>query len=379
MILTMDSDVFHKAIKLFSSVSKKSDGPEGKVLIERIDDVSIRIVANNGSVSLPRNVSGVVAIDFDKVVFSYNDLYSFALSLPCWDGKNGVKEFTIKDLNNDYLIFTEMFYLNGKSSKSKLKLKAYDINLVKVFSTVNAISFNLNCSVVNKAIRKVLYAVDPNDTRQFIQGVCLKFYKNKLSLAGTNGMLLSEFEIRLDQDIEDSTYIIKYDFLYTLSKLLNNTSNDVVIITIDDKSISAIMKDMCLSGKRVVGYTYPEYKNELNKYEHVVSIYKEVIFNGVAPFLSILDKDDHNRVSIRFSKNGVSIYSDTSLFEFNDDIPFDGDLTIDVNGLSLLHTISAIDDPVLLIKFSSSSDGNLIFDSSTSENQKSLITYIKRR
>jgi len=74
----------------------------------------------------------------------------------------------------------------------------------------------------------------------------------------------------------------------------------------------------------------------------------------------------------------MKIFNENLHFDYNENIEFDGDFVIDINARLLQKTIGAIKDSKLSMKFSDDK-GLLIFDSSNYENQKSLITPIKRR
>ena len=74
----------------------------------------------------------------------------------------------------------------------------------------------------------------------------------------------------------------------------------------------------------------------------------------------------------------MSFYNDDARFSYGETVDFDGNFVIDVNGAFMMETLEAIDDDRVIIKFTDE-NGVLIFDSKNYEDQKALITPIRRR
>ncbi len=106
--------------------------------------------------------------------------------------------------------------------------------------------------------------------------------------------------------------------------------------------------------------------------------YNTNLMGILTPFHDILDPDDHYRITVSMKDGNMEIYNDNLHFHYNGDIDFNDEFIIDVNGRYVQQTLLSIKDDKLLMKFSDA-NGVLIFDSANYEDQKSLVTPIKRR
>jgi len=80
-----------------------------------------------------------------------------------------------------------------------------------------------------------------------------------------------------------------------------------------------------------------------------------------------------------YMKNGyLKINNDVSDFEYGGDIDFKNEFIADYNGAYFLETIESINDDRIILKFLSP-ELPLIFDSGNFEDQKSILTPLKRR
>jgi DNA polymerase III sliding clamp (beta) subunit (PCNA family) len=188
--------------------------------------------------------------------------------------------------------------------------------------------------------------------------------------------VLSEYQIKNISDLTEGSFILKYDFIMGLKRLLGEETQ--LFFEINDKVINVKFDDIIFTGKPLVGYTYPEYQSALTGFEKSIVVNKEILMSNVSPFVDILDPDDYYRLTFSI-KNGQLVFeSDQARFVTEQDINSDVELIIDVNGLLMKETIEHIKDDKILLKFSNQT-GCLIFDSSHLENQKALITHIRRR
>jgi len=116
------------------------------------------------------------------------------------------------------------------------------------------------------AVDKVIYAIEPNDFhRHALQGMSVQFDKDNIYFAGTNGRVLSEYQIKNTSDLTEGTFILKYDFIMGLKRLLGEETQ--LFFEINDKVINVKFDNIIFTGKPLVGYTYPEYKSALTGFE----------------------------------------------------------------------------------------------------------------
>lgn len=380
MSFSVDTFSLQKTMSVLLNSTKNNPTDGNKVLIESIGEGKALLLTNNGSIATAVILDNVFISENFKEVFDYSALSGFVLSVPVWDGETGSKGFELYDDDNYCTIKTTIYHEGGKYTENSIKLIKQKSNSVHYVEFFEKPTFVVDKNVFSAAVKKVIYAVNRSDVRQFIQGVCLSFSDGYINLAGTNGKVLSEYKIKSDVSFE-GRYIIKYDFISNIRKILGSSVDETnANFYIDDRYIAVNVGNVYFFGNKVIGFEYPEYEGEFDKYEHEIVIDKSIIYSGISPFKSVLDSEDYNRVSINFNSNGLNIYND--MFEFNyeggDDFTFDGDVTVDVDGVFLRSTIDEINDELVVVRFSSA-NGNLIFDSLNHKNQKSLITHIKRR
>ena len=110
----------------------------------------------------------------------------------------------------------------------------------------------------------------------------------------------------------------------------------------------------------------------------MVSIQKDAFYENLAPIIESLNTDDNSRLTLTISKKIVTLKNEYSEVVHDSEVDFDGEFIMDINGLILKQTLEAIQDDTLLMKFST--DANIVvFDSKNFEDQKTLITLLKRR
>ena len=105
---------------------------------------------------------------------------------------------------------------------------------------------------------------------------------------------------------------------------------------------------------------------------------KDVLMDSIRPLRDILNPDDNNRLTFEIKGGKMAFYNDDARFSYGETVDFDGEFVIDVNGVFMIDTLEAINDDRVLIKFSDE-NGVLNFDSKNYEDQKALITPIRRR
>ena len=132
------------------------------------------------------------------------------------------------------------------------------------------------------------------------------------------------------------------------------------------------------AGRLIIGSDYPDYKPTFDKYENHINLSKDFLMGSLYPFTDVLDAEDYNRITISIKDKIFKIYNDNLDFEAEQEIPMGVELDIDLNGRLLIQTIDSIKDDFILFKFSDSS-GFAIFDSSSFNDQKALMTPIKKR
>lgn len=377
MDFCIETSELQRIVRLLGVVAKVNTSDfTGRVLIEATEDNTVLFTSNNGSTAV------IVPSDKTKVntpgsvTILYSKMKGFVNSFSPWDNTFGTKEFSFISDGNNLNIRVDTVHENGKKSKGKLKLRCFSDMRLQKPKPFGEAGFILNSNALKKAISKIIYAIDPNEARAFIQGINISFEDDEIYFVGTNGLTLSEYKIKQPNNLSGTNYVIKYDFMMGLRRAIGEETQ--IFFDIDGQSVKAKFDDVVFSGRLVIGHEYPNYKPVLEKFTDTITVGKEALMDVLSPFIDLLDGEDNNRLSFELKNRQIVLYNDSARFDCVFDAEHGGDFEIDINGKFLYQTIDAIQDDKILIKFSDE-QGVLIFDSGNFEDQKSLITPVRRR
>ena len=188
MDFSIETGDLQKAIKLLSVTAKVNVlDSTGMVLITAEEDGIITFLSNNNSTALSFTSDKAEVRVPGAAVIEYGKIKSFVSSFHTWNDKYGVKDFHF-DLTDNFLNVTVInTHENGKISKGNLKLKIYDVNKVKEPKKFGKPNFKLNSNIFRTATSKILYAINPSDTRAFLQGMNVVFAEDEICFVGTDG------------------------------------------------------------------------------------------------------------------------------------------------------------------------------------------------
>jgi len=247
---------------------------------------------------------------------------------------------------------------------------------IPVPSKFEKADFTINSAILRNAIAKVIYAINSNEQRPFMQGMNIRFTEDYIYFAGTDAIKLSEYKVKNTGTKKEGSYIVPYRFIMSLRKVIDAESP--VFFELKKSEIKAAFDDVVIYGTLIDSHDYPDYPPLFEKYTNSVIINKEVMLNSFIPFLNTLTEDDNARITIEMKEGKLKMFSDFSESEYEGKIAFDGDFIIDINGSILAQTLDSIKDDIVEVKFSDSK-GLLLFNSANFQDQASLITPVQRR
>jgi len=377
MDFSIETGDLQKAIKLLSVTAKVNVlDSTGMVLITADESGVITFLSNNGSTALSFTSNKAEVRVPGTAVIEYGKIKSFVSSFHTWNDKNGVKDFHF-DLTNNFLnISVVNTHENSKISKGNLKLKVYDVYSVRGPKKFGKPNFVLNSNIFRTATNKILYAIDPSNGQAFLRGMNVEFAKDEICFAGTDGQRLSEYKVKNISDLEEGVFLLRYDFIMGLRRVVDSESQ--IAFEFEKRDVKAAFDDVVFWGRTIIGHDFPEYKPILSSFDNSIVLDKEVLMSSLLPFADILNPDDHYRLTFSLSKGEMILSCDVAEFTYDGEVDFPGTFVIDVNGQYMIQTIEVIKDDKIMIRFSDD-DSVLIFDSGNFEDQKALITPIRRR
>jgi DNA polymerase III sliding clamp (beta) subunit (PCNA family) len=376
MEFSIEAGELQKAIKLLSVTAKvNAVDMTGMVSITASED-SVDFLSNNGATALSYHAEKVAVNIPGVVIIEYGKIRSFVTSFQVWNEKSGVKDFHFSVDGNLLNINVVNTHENNKISEGQLKLRTHDMYAVRPPKSLDKPSFILNSNIFRTATNKVLYAITPGSGMAFLDGMNITFDESGISFTGTNSRMLSEYKIKNISDLREGSFLLRYDFIMGLRRAISEETT--ITFEVDERDIKACFDNVCFWGKTILGHEFPEYKHILETFEHTIRLDKDVLMSTLLPLADSLDPDDNFRLSFSINKGEMVFFTDVAEFKYSDPVEFDGEFVIDVNGQYMKQTIETIVDDKILIKFTDE-DGVLIFDSSNYEDQKALITPIRRR
>ena len=376
MNFKIETAPMQRVVKLLGTVAKIGASDfSSRVLIEASENGEVSWFINNNSTAIQIKSEGVDVTDPGVTSVTYSEVKSFVLSFLPFKDDHGVKEFNFTDKKSGFYIYVKNIHNSGSTSSGKIKLTQYDTFGMNLPGPFGKATFILNSETFKEATNKVLYAIDPSIVNQGLCGMSLRFDKDNICFAGTNGRTLSEYKTANISELKDDSFILKYDFITGIRRVL--TGDTQVFFEINDGKAAVKIDDVCFWG-RVLLQEYPAYEDYLSDFENVITLDKDMFMSNLLPLSEVLDVDDNKRLTLSISNDTLQLKTDSAMFEYGDSVGWDGEFEVDINGSFLLSTLDVINDSHVLFKFAGAG-GNVIIDSKKNENQRSLITSIRKR
>lgn len=380
MEFIIETSDFQNIVKLLSVTAKNNASDiSGRILIEATPE-ELTFVADNRSNSLLISANKFNVVQPGKCSVSYSQIKSFVSSFSPWNEEEsvGLKEFHLsyKSKEDSLIINVDNVYENGKTSAGQVEFKGYDPDIFERPESFNNETFNINSSIFRRALSKVLYAIDPNSHLPAIRNMNISFDEDSICFVGTNGTVISEYSIKNISNLKEGNFVIKYDFIMGLRRAIGDETQ--LYFEFTDKKIKVKFNNVLYSGSISSNNMFPVYKPMFDEYKHTISLSKEMLKGSLLPFSDLLNAEDYNRLTLAIKDRKIFLVNDLMDFEYSDDIDFDDEFIIDIDGNVLIQSILSTEDDMLYIKFSSA-DKYIILDSFNFQNQKTLIMPINRR
>lgn len=346
----------------------------GRILIEVSQETGVVFTSINPSTAITINAEKTTIKEEGSTAVLYSKLKAFVASFSPWDEEQGAKEFHFKLTAKGVTVKVKNTHFGGKTSTGQLKLDTFQAYTIQKPQPFEKATFILNSETIKAAAKKVLYAINPNESRKAIRGVYLTFSDEHLTFVGTDGLKLSEYLTKNTSDKKTGGYIISYDYVMGLRRLI--TEETQIFFEIKGGKIIAKIDNAVYSGRLIIGQEYPLYEDILSNYSDTFTINKDVLLTSLRPFMSVLNADDHNRICLRVNGKELILFNDYAEFVCTEELQFDNKISLDLNGVFMAQTIDAINDDKLVLRLC---EKGLIFDSGNFGDQRALITRIAQR
>jgi DNA polymerase III sliding clamp (beta) subunit (PCNA family) len=379
MEFIISTEAIQKAIKVLSVVTKANAiDATGRILIESTENNTVELVANNGNTSALYTVEDVEIIEPGRLSVGFSNINNFIMSFRIWDGESGSKTMRFKSSEKNITIVVDNIYGNGKKTKAQLKLVSFNPLLITTPKKFEKNDLILNSTIFRNATNKILYAINQKADYGLaaLQGMNIQFDENYMYFAGSDGRVLSEYQVNNVSGRLTGNIILHYDFIMGLRRLIND--NIKMAIEINDNSISVKFNNIIFTGRLIIGQEFPDYRKTFEQFSKYLNFKKDFLVEALSPFIDVLDAEDNFRITLEIKDKLFKLYNDHANMESEIDIEGGLNISIDVNGRLFLSSIDAIKDEAILIKFS---DNNqfIIMDSSTYNDQKAIVSTLRKR
>jgi len=359
--------------RLANVIKMNEEGITSMIMIEVGDGVKFK--ATDGSVNLIINSDQCEIVNKGKALVQFRDVKGYISKFVPLVDDYGTKDFHFVVENNAGLIKTKTQFQSGKPSYRRLKFKTFNNETYPTVKPFGEAQLIINSSILKRGIGKVMHCINPGEVRKSITGLNVTIKDGGIVFAGTNGVKLAEFEMDINADIEQSSYIFRYNFATILRSVLDDDAQ--VFMRFEGRHIYIKSNDMYIIGSLIINESYPNYK-PMFELEKVITFPSLDFLDSVHTVMDVLDPEDNSRLSIIFEGSNLTLRNDIveSVQDFND--PFEANLDIDVNGEFLDSILSGFAGEKLELHFT---EGNnyIVFKSPESDKHTALLTVVKRR
>jgi DNA polymerase III sliding clamp (beta) subunit (PCNA family) len=367
---------------LRTCVKPSSDEPSARINIFANKDAVYFITSDNLN-SIKVTSTTAQLLSEGRVAVLYSKLHPFINSFRYYaEGTGGVEDVVVKLNDKSLSVSVKNYSSDGSCSNTRVRLPCFseitEDNLFKFDRT----DFVLGSSMLKATLDKISFTLDPLHNVTFLRGASLLFTENEIHFAGTNGIVISEYTVKNTSNSQGVSYILSYDFVKSFRNILSflvHKEESSIEFFIEKGKIKVRTNNIILVGNLIVGYEFPDYRSELlREKKYKLSLGKDIVLANIIPAISSLDKEDNYRLTFKYDGKCVTFYNDNFEASFNVGDEDDCDVKVDVNGRFFKNIINCINDDKILFMFSDENTA-MCFDSDMFEDQKCLITPIKRR
>jgi DNA polymerase III sliding clamp (beta) subunit (PCNA family) len=367
----------HRVVKLLGVTARANTvTPEGRILIQAQED-GVLFTSHNGSTGLACRCGEATVTEVGETSIVFSDVRAFVLSYYPWDGESGAQTFSFKTTADNKLFVTvDNVYENGKKSKGKLRLGMHDPYGIIGIPEFSEPTLILNSTILKTAFSKILYAVDKSHYLASLRNVVVKFDEDNVRFAAANGVVVSEYRIKNITSKKSGEILLGYEFIMDLRRIL--AEDEQMFFDIREDAILVKFGDAVLVGRAIIGHEFPDYEPPFSTFTNTLLVDKDIFMSNILPFVDLLNSEDDNRLSLTIKDGEMTLQNDVANVKFDTGVAFEGEFSIDLNGLLVKQTVEAIQDDKILLKFSDEG-GYFICDSGNFEDQRALILPLEGR
>ncbi|MBT6119991.1 DNA polymerase III subunit beta [bacterium] len=306
----------------------------------------------------------------NKLTLIGNDLeigikHSIPVDAMDQEGEILVKSKTILSImgrlqNHPVTIETVDNILKIKSEKVDFEILGLSTNDYPQFPKVNeGYRFPIKIEELKDLIKKTIFSVSFDETKQFLNGILIKNEPEHLSFISTDGFRLSLKQKKCEGIENEFSAIVPFKAMNEVSKIIQTLPQEESIhINISEKQVAFFIGETTFLSRLIEGQ-FPDYRQVMpSESVHSYSIPRKLLLDA-SERAQIIAAESNNVVRFNFFDNELVIKSNANaLGEFKEGIDVnresgEGDSKIAFNVKLILDAIKNLDDEDLVMKFSS--------------------------
>ncbi|PQJ95936.1 DNA polymerase III subunit beta [Chromatium okenii] len=242
-----------------------------------------------------------------------------------------------------------------KAERSRFTLGLLPASEFPLMDTVqDGFQLSITESVFKRLLDKTAFAMAQQDVRYYLNGLLLEFRESTLTAVATDGHRLAKFQSSVDVGISELRQIIVPS--KTISELRRqlNYSDDVITMSLGEKSIHIVMGNLTMTSKLVDG-RYPEYERVIpHTLSRQASLKKDELKRALSR-TAILSNEKYRGVRLTFDQGMLRLLAQNpSQEEAEEEIELDyqdDSISIGFNVSYLTDVLGVIDGKEVYIQF----------------------------
>ncbi len=287
-------DVFLKGLQMVQSIisSHNTAAVLYNILLTAENGV-LKMEATDLSVSLQFSIDGVEVSEPGATTLHARRLLGLVRELP------GEKiELSVDDKHTATI-------QAGSSNYKIYGIPAEEFPPIKISETEKV--FSLEQGAFREMLKKTVYAVSTDESRQVLNGILMTVAEQKLTVVATDGrrLALVEQEIEIPVDVQANVVIPTK----TVNELVKTLSDEGTLkIKVVDGMVSFEVDNVVIVSKLIDG-NYPNYRQVIpNQCEEKITLERE-IFLATLRRVSQLAKEKNVPVRLTFDKNHLRVFA----------------------------------------------------------------------
>ena len=204
----------------------------------------------------------------------------------------------------------------------------------------------LKTELFSKILKRTSFSISHDETRYVLNGLLLSVKEGKLIAVATDGRRLAYYE--MEEDIPkqiEKEIIIPAKTISELQRLIENEKE--ITIYFSENQVAFEMDNMLMVSRLIEGH-FPNYKQVIpENIKHKIAFNAAELLSGVRR-VSVMASEKSNSIKLRFSKNTLTLTSNTpEIGEAKETmaVPFDeGDVEITFNPEYMQDMLKNLDE-----------------------------------